>query len=52
MIIQKLKQAGLYVKGEKCEFQVEETSFLGFIVGINGTRINPKKNQLPYQVGV
>lgn len=43
MVLEKLREAGLYVKGEKCEFHTEETAFLGFIVGKNGISMDPAK---------
>lgn len=43
MVLEKLREAGLYVKVEKCEFHTEETAFLGFIVGKNGISMDPTK---------
>jgi hypothetical protein len=42
-VLEALRQAGLYVKTEKCEFSVSETSFLGMIVGAEGIRMDPAK---------
>jgi hypothetical protein len=44
-ILAKLEEAGLYVKAEKCEFSVSQTSFLGFIVGADGISMDPAKIQ-------
>ena len=35
--------AGLYVKPEKCEFDTEKTSFLGFIIRQNGIKMDPEQ---------
>lgn len=43
LILTALREAGLYAKLEKCEFFVEETTFLGLIVGANGIRMDPRK---------
>src|ERR1700687_1212068 len=40
-----LKEAGLYLKAEQCEFHTEEVKYLGLIVGINGIRMDPEKVQ-------
>ena len=42
-VLQKLKEAGLYAKPEKCEFNVEKTTFLGFIISADGIEIDPAK---------
>jgi hypothetical protein len=44
-ILRKLQEAGLCVKGEKCEFMVSETTFLGFVIGRDGVRMDPVKVQ-------
>ena len=44
-MLDKLIKAGLQVDIEKSEFHVQETAFLGVIVGINGVRMDPKKIQ-------
>jgi hypothetical protein len=43
LVLTALREAGLYAKLEKCEFFVEETTFLGLIVGAHGIRMDPKK---------
>jgi hypothetical protein len=35
-VITMLKEAGLYLKVEKCEFHQQEVKYLGLIVGVNG----------------
>ena len=44
-VLGKLRQHRLYLKKKKCEFAVEETEFLGHLVGRNGIRPDPKKTQ-------
>ena len=43
LVLDKLTAAGLQVDIEKCEFDVEETAFLGVIVSGEGLRMDPKK---------
>src|ERR1700687_3732287 len=40
-----LKEAGLYLKTEKCKFQKEEVKYLGLIVRINRIRMALEKVQ-------
>ena len=42
-VLAKLKEAELYVKPEKCEFSVEQTTFLGFVISADGIKIDPAK---------
>jgi hypothetical protein len=42
-VLAKLKEAGLYVKPEKCEFSVEKTTFLGFVISADGIEMDPAK---------
>ena len=42
-VLQTLQDAGLRVKPEKSEFYKQETSFLGYIITIEGFKIDPKK---------
>ena len=42
-VLKRLRKAGILLKPEKCEFHKEELEFLGFIVGVHGVRMNPKK---------
>jgi hypothetical protein len=45
MVLQKLREAGLQADIAKCEFYVQETKFLGLIIGIYGMRMDPAKVQ-------
>ncbi|KAJ5290754.1 gag/polymerase/env polyprotein [Penicillium angulare] len=42
-VLERLRGAGLQAALHKCEFHVEETKFLGFIVGVDGVRADPDK---------
>ena len=42
-ILAKLKEASLYMNAEKCEFNVEKTTFLGFIISADSIEIDPTK---------
>ena len=42
-VLAKLKEAGLYAKLEKCEFSVEKTTFLGFVISADSIKIDPAK---------
>ena len=42
-VLSLLVKNGLYVKLEKCEFHVPETTFLGFVVSINGLSMDKNK---------
>ena len=41
-VLAKLKEAGLYAK-VKCEFNVEKTSFLGFIISADSIKMDSAK---------
>jgi len=43
LVLDRLRQYGLYVKLSKCEFSKKEIRFLGFIVGTDGIRMDPTK---------
>ena len=43
LVLEKLRQAGLYAKPEKCQFSVEEVAFLGYLISPHGIRMDPKK---------
>lgn len=42
-VLEALLKAGLYIKGEKCEFDVTTTKFLGFIISPEGLSMDPTK---------
>jgi len=42
-VLQKLKQAGLFIKPEKCEFSITKTTFLDFIISEEGLEMDPEK---------
>lgn len=42
-ILAKLREAGLQADIDKCEFHVENTKYLGFIVGTDGLKFDPQK---------
>lgn len=43
LVLQALREAGLFAKQSKCEFFVSETKFLGLLVGREGVRMDPDK---------
>ena len=42
-VLKKLKEAGLYAKPEKCEFNIKKTTFLGFIISANSIEMDLAK---------
>jgi hypothetical protein len=42
-VLRKLKEYKLYLQLGKCEFYIKEIEFLGFIISIEGVKINLKK---------
>ena len=44
-VLERLFTRQLRCKSEKCKFHKKEVDFLGFVVGINGIKIDPKKIQ-------
>jgi hypothetical protein len=44
-VMTSLKEAGLYLKTEQCEFHKEEVKYLELIVGVNGIRMDLEKVQ-------
>ena len=42
-VLKRLESVGLQVDVKKSEFIVQETKFLGVIIGVNSLRIDPKK---------
>jgi len=43
LVLERLRQAELCLKPSKCEFHVQEISFLGFVVGSQGVQMDPSK---------
>ena len=43
IVLEKLRQAGLYAKLEKCQFSVQEVAFLGYLISPHGVRMDLKK---------
>ena len=44
-VLQRLREAGLYAKAEKCEFHTKEVEFLGFVVDPDGIKMDKHKVQ-------
>ena len=42
-VLAKLHGAGLFVKPEKCEFEANRTTFLGFVISHDGIEMDPEK---------
>jgi len=42
-VLERLREAELFLKPSKCEFHKQEVEFLGFVIGINGVRMDPAK---------
>jgi hypothetical protein len=42
-VLQRLREAGLQVDIKKCEFSVQSTRYLGFIVSTDGISVDPEK---------
>jgi hypothetical protein len=45
LLLQKLREAGLYAKLEKCVFHQLQVDFLGYIISREGLSMDPKKIQ-------
>ena len=43
LVLEKLREVGLYAKLEKCKFNVSQVEFLGYIVTEKGVRMDPEK---------
>ncbi|GAA5880157.1 hypothetical protein JCM1840_007633 [Sporobolomyces johnsonii] len=42
-VLETMRTAKLYAKAEKCTFEESSTEYLGFIVDVDGVRMDPKK---------
>lgn len=45
LVLQKLREKGLYAKAEKCAFHQPKVEFLGYIISSEGLMMDPKKVQ-------
>jgi hypothetical protein len=43
LILSKLREHGLYAKGEKCEFDHTSVEFLGYVIFPSGITMDPRK---------
>ena len=43
LVLQKLRDNQLYAKLSKCEFWLDQVSFLGHIISIGGIAVDPRK---------
>jgi hypothetical protein len=43
LVLEALEKAGMRINGSKCIFHVKEMEFLGYIMGSDGIKIDPKK---------
>jgi hypothetical protein len=43
LVLEALEKAGMRINGFKCTFHAKEVEFLGYIVGLNGIKMDPKK---------
>ena len=43
MVLDKLKQAGLYLDINKCQFHVQEVKYLGLLITTDGLKMDPRK---------
>jgi hypothetical protein len=44
-VLNALREAGLQLDVDKCEFHQPEVTYLGYVVGVDGIRMDPKKVQ-------
>ncbi|KAF5372651.1 hypothetical protein D9615_009824 [Tricholomella constricta] len=43
LVLDRLRQARLFANAKKCEFDKTEVEYLGFLIGADGIKMNPKK---------
>ena len=43
LVLERLQEAGLYVKPQKCQFHIKKVSFLGFMISSDGIHMDPAK---------
>jgi hypothetical protein len=51
LVFEILGKAGMRINGLKCIFHVKEMKFLGYIVGLNGIKIDLKKKYRQFRTG-
>ena len=42
-VLERLRDAQLYVKASKCAFYEKQVDFLGFVIGVDGVSMDPKR---------
>jgi len=47
-VLKRLQNVGLQINIKKCKFRVKCIIYFGFIININGIKINPKKVEAIY----
>jgi hypothetical protein len=45
LVLEALKKAGMRINGLKCTFHIKKMEFLGYIVGLDRIKMDPKKIQ-------
>lgn len=43
LVLERLRQAGLYANAKKCEFDKSEVEYLGYLLGVDGIKMHPRK---------
>jgi hypothetical protein len=43
LVLEALRKAGMRINGFKCTFYAKEVEFLGYIIDLNGIKMDPKK---------
>ena len=43
MVLERLREAGLYANPKKCAFDRSEVEYVGYLIGADGVRMDPKK---------
>jgi hypothetical protein len=46
LVLETLRKAGIRINGPKYTFHAKEIEFLGYIVSLDGIKIDPKKVQV------
>jgi hypothetical protein len=45
LVLEALGKVGIRINGFKCTFHAKKVKFLGYIVGLDGIKMDPKKIQ-------